>query len=116
MTDDVVPSAAPDVPASAATEISFCPHLNLYHYKRADKTEYFFNTQQLEQSVEAYAKAGAPKQAEFMAVLTGFARRFPHKVVSFDGSGQLNLRDLLPQGLPADTAEAGATGGDAPPK
>jgi hypothetical protein len=116
MTDDVVPSAAPDVPASAATEISFCPHLNLYHYKRADGTEYFFNTPQLEQSIEGYAKIGAPKQAEFMAVLTGFARRFPHKVVSFDENGQLNLRDLLPQGLPADDVGDGSPGGDSPPK
>jgi len=100
-------------PASAATEISFCPHLNLYHYRRADGSEYFFNTPQLEQSVEAYAKAGDPRQAEFMAVLTSFARKFPHKVVSFDAEGQLNLRELMPQGLPeAEGSETGGTDKD----
>jgi len=26
-------------PKSATTEISYCPHLNLYHYKRADGDE-----------------------------------------------------------------------------
>jgi len=86
-----------EVKESAATEISFCPHLGIYRYKRADGSDYMFDSAQLEITVNSYLKAGKSMEAEFMAVLTGFARRYPHKVVSFDEEGKCRLRDLEEQ-------------------
>ncbi len=94
----------PPAPASSATtgqskiatKISYCPHLDIYHYTRADGSDYMFDTAQLEKSVETYAKEGNTREAEFMAVLTGLARRYPHQVVAFDESGQAHLGELVP--------------------
>ena len=85
------------VKESAATEISFCPHLGIYRYKRADGSDYMFDSVQLEATINSYLKAGQSMEAEFMAVLTGFARRYPHKVVAFDEEGKCKLRDLEEQ-------------------
>lgn len=104
----------------AVTEIAYCPHLDIYHYRRADGSEYLFDSSQLEKSVEGYQKQGDVRQAEFMAMLTGFARQFPHQVVSFDDRGNLNLRELLERKLSVEPEE-GQTGlvegsvGQAPP-
>jgi hypothetical protein len=81
---------------SIATEISYCPHLDIYHYRRADGSDYMFNTEQLKLAIEGWAKQGDQRQAEFMAVLTGLGRRYPHKVVSFDDAGKCVMRDLEP--------------------
>lgn len=77
-----------------ATEIAHCPHLGLYHYRKADGEEFIFDELQLEKSIETYLAQNDARQAEFMAMLTGFARQFPHQVVSFDAEGRLNLREL----------------------
>ncbi len=92
-------------PAAVATEIAYCPHLDMYHYKRVDGADYMFDTAQLEKSVEAFAREGKPRDAEFMAILTGLARQYPHKVVAFDEQGRCYLRDLVPAPPPvADEA------------
>ena len=65
-----------------AVQISYCPALGLYHYKRFDE-EYFFNNENLEESLEAYLLDGKNVDAEFMAKLTSWARAFPHKIVTF---------------------------------
>jgi hypothetical protein len=93
------------------TKISHCPHLGIYHYVRADGSEYLFDTPQLERSIDSYQKQGDARQAEFMAMLTGFARQFPHQVVSFDEEGRLNLQVLLAKSPGAGT-EAGEVGGE----
>jgi hypothetical protein len=80
---------------TAATEIAYCPHLRVYHYRRANGEEWIFDESQLVAAIEGYLKAADERQAEFMAMLTGFARKFPHQVVSFDEEGKLNLRELL---------------------
>ena len=84
-------------PASAATEISFCPHLGIYRYRRADGVDYMFDTPQLEATIQSYIKAADTMQADFMAILTGFARKYPHQVVRFDAQGKCQLQKLEEQ-------------------
>lgn len=96
--------------ASIATEISYCPHLDIYHYKRADGSDYLFNTEQLEKSVEGWVRHGDQRQADFMAVLTGMGRRYPHKCVSFDDSGKCVMRDLDPVPQESDVDEPSKSG------
>jgi hypothetical protein len=85
---------------SAATEISYCPDLKIYHYRQVNGVEAFFSEEQLEKSVEAYLQNGDTNSADFMALLTGFARKFPHKVVSFDEQGKCTFRSSDVQSLP----------------
>jgi hypothetical protein len=99
-------------PVTAATEISFCPHLQLYHYRRADGVDYLFDTVKLEEAIDGYIKQGDPRQADFMVALTGLARQYPHQVVAFNAEGKCFLRDLKPVVLPADDdGETGKTTG-----
>jgi hypothetical protein len=90
-------------PSKVITEIAFCPHLGIYHYRTVDGTEYLFDSSRLEMAVDGYLRNSDAKQAEFMVLLTGFARQFPHQVVSFDEEGTINLRELLVQQLPAES-------------
>jgi hypothetical protein len=99
-------------PVTAATEISFCPHLRLYHYRRADGSDYLFDDVKLEEAVDGYIKQGDPRQADFMAVLTAMARKYPHQVVAFNAEGKCFLRDLQPVAPPSDEGEEiGTTSG-----
>jgi hypothetical protein len=82
---------------SSTTQISFCPHLSLYHYKRADDTEYFFDEDQLEKAIETYLGVGDTRQAEFMATLTSWARKFPHKLVTIYADGRFRVQKLEPR-------------------
>jgi len=79
----------------AATEIAYCPLLDIYHYRRVDGEEHLFDGQQLERAVDGYLKESETRMAEFMATLTSMARQFPHKVVSFDQEGNMNLQELV---------------------
>ena len=80
---------------SAATEISYCPRLGIYHYvRRSDNTDYMFDSAQLEATIDAYIKAANPMEAEFMALLTAMARKAPHQVVAFDDTGKCTVIDL----------------------
>jgi hypothetical protein len=81
---------------NATTEISFCPHLGIYHYKRQDGTEYFFDTEKLEQSINTYLKEGLSQEADFMIQLTAWGRKFPHKVATFHADGSFTVRKLEP--------------------
>ena len=78
----------------ATTEISFSPHLGIYHYKRGDGEEWFFNTEQLEASIDAYLKQGNAQEADFMGGLTAWARKFPHKVAVFYPDGRFEVRKI----------------------
>ena len=95
---------------AAATEIAYCPHLQIYHYLRVDGVDQIFDSSQLERAIETFQKQGDERQAEFMALLTGFARQFPHQVVSFDDQGKLNLRELLAAMVHSDLVEGRAEG------
>lgn len=76
------------------TLISYCPFLGLYHYKRADGTEFFFDRDKLEEAVEAYLKQGDFQNAEFMGVLTAYARKYPHLVITLFPDGTYSLGRL----------------------
>jgi hypothetical protein len=99
------PADAPKNSAKPSTKISYCPHLDLYHFCHVDGTEYFFDTPQLEKSIESYQRAGDHRQAEFMAMLTSFGRNFPHKIVAFDADGTAALTDLPARATPVVDAE-----------
>jgi hypothetical protein len=96
---------------AAATEIAYCPFLDIYHYRRVDGEEHLFDGQQLESAVEGYLKASETRMAEFMATLTSLARQFPHKVVSFDQEGNMNLQELVEKKIDASAEDA-----EEPPK
>lgn len=99
---------------AVATEIAYCPHLQIYHYRRVDGVEQIFDSSQLVKAIETFQKQGDQRQAEFMAILTGFARQFPHQVVSFDDQGKLNLRELLAAVVHSDPAEGHGPEGHGP--
>jgi hypothetical protein len=61
-----------------------------------------FTTPQLEKAIETYIKEAEPRKAEFMAILTALARRYPHKKASFDEHGQCYLSEMEPVPPPAD--------------
>jgi hypothetical protein len=115
MSDEVkAEEAGKEAPATAATEIAYCPHLGIYHYRRIDGSEYLFDKLQLESAIDSYLKGADVREAEFMAQLTAFARQFPHQVVSFNTRGELNLRELLAQ--KSGDPEASEGGADEPGK
>ncbi len=97
MTDTTPKAAAPSAPS---TKISYCPHLDVYHFCHVDGTEYFFNTPQLEKSIEMYQREGDHKQAEFMAMLTALGRNFPHMETCFDETGKATLNEMPALPLP----------------
>ena len=116
---DQLPSDQPPVSGAVSgkditVQISYCPALGLYHYKRSDG-EYFFDGDQLEQSLEAYLLDGKKMDAEYMAKLTSFARVFPHKLVTFFADKTFEVRDPVvapleddePAESPADPDPAG---------
>ena len=80
--------------AHATTEISYCPNLGLYHYKRADGAESLFDRAKLEMALEAFLRQGDSRMAEFMSTLTGYARRYPHVVVILSPDGNYALRKM----------------------
>ena len=88
----------------AATEIAYCPHLGLYHYKRADGLEEFFNRERLEIVIENYLKQGELRLAEYMSILTGHARRYPHVFLTILPDGRLGMRKME---IPEDERNSG---------
>jgi len=106
--NEAQPAGQPVDPQSIVTEIAYCPCLDLYHYKRNDGADYFFDTPQLEKSIDAYVHQGMSRDADFMSVLTGMARQFPHKRVKFDANAQCNITDLEK----AEVAVVGGAGGE----
>ena len=102
-------------PEQATTEISYCPHLGVYHYKRVDGAEFYFNTDELEKSVESYLKSGNVREAEFMGTLTAWARKFPHKVATFFADGRFEVRKVTPRGE-GQVVAIPTEGGELPPK
>jgi hypothetical protein len=78
----------------AATEIAYCPNLGLYHYKRADGSELIFDRVQLEMALASYLKQGVVRMAEFMSMLTGYARRYPHVFVILLPDGTYGMRKM----------------------
>jgi hypothetical protein len=80
------------------TLISYCPFLGLYHYKRADGDEFFFDRDKLESAVNAYLAQGDFQNAEFMSVLTAYSRQYPHMVITLfpDGTYTLGRLEIPP--------------------
>jgi hypothetical protein len=85
-------------------QISYCPSLGLYHYKRFDG-EYFFDGEQLEISLETYLRDGKNMDSEFMAKLTSWARVFPHKIVTFFSDLTFEVRDPVVASLDDEPVE-----------
>jgi|WetSurMetagenome_2_1015567.scaffolds.fasta_scaffold425888_2 hypothetical protein len=76
---------------SANVSISHCPDLGIYHYAKLGEPDCMFTHAQLVCVLDEHMKEGRKDQAEVMALLTGFARQYPHQVVSFDESGQCSI-------------------------
>lgn len=87
MSEQAKPSSDP----SANVSISYCPDLQIYHHRKLGEPDSMFTHAQLVAVVEEHLKAGRRNQAEVMALLTGFARQCPHKVVSFDEQGVCSI-------------------------
>jgi hypothetical protein len=86
------------------TEISYCPDLDQYHYVRGNRPaegqapaegevfeEYYFDTARLEKVIESYGVTGDQKSAQTMAFLTGLGRRYPHKVLTINPDGTVEV-------------------------
>lgn len=95
MSDEKSPEPGAEPAKKVATEIAHCPELGFYHYRRADGAEFMFDTLSLEKAIEGYLQQGDERQAEFMVMLTTYARQFPHVVVPFDENGILDQAFLL---------------------
>lgn len=95
--------------AHATTQISYCPYLGLYHYRRADGSEYLFDVDKLEIAIINYQKQGDVRQAEFMANLTALARQCPHSIIEIDS--ELNYKILQ---LEVRKEEVPGSGDEAP--
>jgi hypothetical protein len=96
--------------ASVTTEISYCPHLDVYEYKRVDGV-YRFDTKELEKTVNLYIDQGKTRDADFMAVLTAMARKYPHKRVKFGEDGTCNVTTLEALPLPEEAESDSSTSG-----
>ena len=101
-------------PKDVTTEISYCPHLGIYYYKGADGFESFFDTAQLEISIDTYLKQGNAGEADFMSRLTAWARKFPHKVAIFHADGRFEVRKLEPYKDKDDAVDAVPVNGSLP--
>ncbi len=76
-----------------SVEISYCPCLGIYHYRRSDGDDFSFDNDKLEQILSGYLSQGKTRDAEYMARLTTGARETPHKVLVFDASGKCEVRE-----------------------
>jgi hypothetical protein len=83
-------------PAKVAVQISYCPELCVYHYVRTDGDEFFFDDDKLEQSIAVYLSQGKKADAEFMALLTADARKYPHKILIYEGGNPPRIVDPVP--------------------
>ena len=79
-----------------AVQISYCPDLCIYHYIRTDGDEFFFDDDKLEQSIAVYLSQGKKLDAEFMALLTADARKYPHKILIYEGGKPPRIVDPVP--------------------
>ena len=77
------------------TEISYCPEMGLYRFKRANGDLFLFDNERLVADLDYQMKHGGQREADFMALLTGMARRAPHKLVAVDEDGNVNVSDLV---------------------
>lgn len=93
------------------TEISYCPCLGIYHYKRSDGDEFFFDNLKLEESLMMYIQQNQPRDAEFMSQLAGMARLAEHKIVVVDSKGTPSLRDPVVHSFADDDGEEGLPSG-----
>ncbi len=94
---------------SVSTEISYCPHIDVYDYTRIDGT-YRFSSAELEKTITLYLEQGKTRDADFMAVLTGMARKYPHMRVKFDEEGNCNITALEAKPLPVGEDPEGSKG------
>ena len=82
--------------AKMAVQISYCSDLGIYHYVRTDGDEFFFDDDKLEQSIAVYLSQGKNVDAEFMALLTADARKYPHKILIYADGNPPRIVDPAP--------------------
>jgi hypothetical protein len=88
-------------------EISYCPGLGVYHYRRSDGDEYFWDNDKLEQTLTVYLSQGKTRDADFMARLTTAARETPHKILVFGSDGKCSVRDpVIPDWVPKPSSDS----------
>jgi len=97
-------------PKSSFTEIAYCPYLDLYRHVGVDGTEYTFSTAQLEKVLQVYLDKGQTRDADFMSLLTGMARQYPHVLLKFDGEGNCNVTELVKKEPSSAGGEDSASG------
>ncbi len=74
-------------------EVSYCPHLGIYHYKHSDGTEYFYDNTQLENVLVVHLSQGHAAEAEWISRLASDAREFPHKIIAFNEERKCQFRE-----------------------
>jgi len=92
LVDRLPTTKVPD--AEAVVKISYCPKLDVYHYRRADGAERFFTEEQLIIAIDTYLHVGDTKNADYMVQLTKFARIFPHSVFTVWPDGRYEIKKL----------------------
>lgn len=97
------------VPREKVTiSISYCPELGLYHYRRSDGDEFWWDNEQLERSLEACIKDGKVVEADWMSRVTTAAREVPHKVAVFSPDGTCKVTDpVVPEWVPRPLPKSG---------
>lgn len=98
----------PDDKMKGKTQISYCPHVDVYRYVTVDGQVFLFDTGQLEVSIETFLKDGDAKQADFMALLTSFARQLPHSVITFDEEGKADVTELVARSHVGEVESSGS--------
>ena len=93
-----------------AVQISYCPELCIYHYVRSDGDEFFFDDAKLEQSITVYLSQEKRKDAEYMALLTADARKYPHKILIYEGGKPPRIVDPVPYSFDDSSGQGGTAG------
>jgi len=94
-----------DSKTKVVTEISYCPCLGIYHYKRSDGDEFFFDNDKLEESLMVYIQQDEKRQAEFMSKMAVMARYAAHKIVMIDSEGNPSLKEPVVRDFSSEVEE-----------
>lgn len=102
----------PNVPRESSRdlkiEVSYCPELGCYHYRRSDGDEFWWDNEQLERSLEACIQDGKVVEAEWLSRVTTAAREVPHKVAVFSSDGTCKVVDpVVPDWVPRPLPRSG---------
>lgn len=92
----------------AVVQISYCPKLDVYHYRRADGAEKFFTEEQLIIAIDTYLHVGDTRNADYMVQLTKYARTFPHSTFTVWPDGRYEIKKLTARKFDDDGNEVEA--------